>query len=233
MNVLQQDQTHSDEDRTHASSVYDQIRVDIINGTLPAGSKLKTRSMAERYEVGLTPLREALSRLSSEGWVAQSDRRGFSVVPVSVDELWDLHIARCMLNEAALRASIEYGDTNWEENVLLRYIRISRMARPEDMKSGKEVEQWNVMHRAFHTSLISECRSKRIIRHCEQLFDEMERYRRLGLTSDRSRGDVEDEHREIADAAVARKADHAVKLLNEHFTRTVEQVEHVIREIQG
>lgn len=219
-------------DRTHASNAYEQIRIDIINGTLPAASKLKTRTLAERFDVGLSPIREALSRLSSEGWVKQSDHRGFSVVPVSVDELWDLHNARCMLNESGLRASIEFGDTAWEDNVLLRCIRISRMQRPADMSVGAEAEQWNVMHRAFHTSLVSACRSNRIIHYCEQLFDEIERYRRLGLSSNNSRGHVADEHKEIADAAVARDADLAVKLLTSHFTRTVEQVEQVIRNIQ-
>lgn len=219
-------------ERTHASNVYEQIRIDIINGTLPAASKLKTRILAERFDVGLSPIREALSRLSTEGWVRQSDRKGFSVVPVSVDELWDLHNARCMLNEAGLRASIKFGETAWEEDVLLKCIRISRTQRPADMTVGAEAEKWNVMHRAFHTSLISACKSKRIIHYCEQLFDEIERYRRLGLSSNNGRSRVADEHKEIADAAVARDPEQAVQLLTSHFTRTVEQVEQVIRHIQ-
>lgn len=218
------------EERTQTSTIYNQIRADIMNGKLPAASKLKTRLLAERFDVGLSPIREALSRLSSEGWVIQSDRRGFSVVSVSVDELWDLHQARCMLNESGLRNSITYGDDEWEENVLLSCFRISRLQRPADKEISAAAEHWNALHRAYHSSLISACRSRRLVRYCEQLFDEIERYRRIGLLANSTRTHVADEHRAIADAAVARDADLAVRLLNEHFTRTVEQVEQALSE---
>lgn len=214
---------------TQTSAIYGQIRRDIVNGNLEADAKLKTRSLAQRFDVGLSPIREALSRLSTEGWVVQSDRRGFFVVPATTDELWNLHHARCMLNEIGLRESIEHGDVAWEENVLLCYIRISRLQRPGELTTADEIEAWNAEHRAFHTSLIAACRSQRIVQYCEQLFDEIERYRRLGLKSGLERGQVSDEHRDIAEAAVARDTTLAVQLLNDHFTRTVEQVDQAIR----
>lgn len=218
---------------TQASTICDRIRVDIMNGTLPPGAKLKTRALADRFRVGLSPIREALSRLSSEGWVSQNDRRGFSVVPVGVAELHDLHAARCMLNDSALRASIRNGDAAWEEHVQLSYFRLSRMERPADMTQGPEAERWNALHRAFHESLVSACGSERITRYCNQLFDEIERYRRLGATARLARGDVEDEHRKIAEAAIGRDADLAVALLNAHFDETVRRVERIIATMDG
>lgn len=217
-------------DRTQTSAVYEKIRTEIMNGTLPAGSRLKTRHLAERLNVGLSPIREALSRLSSEGWVSQSDRRGFSVVPVSIEELWDIHTARCLLNEAGLRTSIEHGDTDWEDAVLLSCIQLGRLQRPDDMSIGPEGDLWNTKHREFHLNLVSACRSQRLIQYCGKLFDEIERYRRLGLTHGARRSSPIDEHQQIANAAVARDADLAVELLNSHFAKTVEQVETVIQE---
>src|SRR4029079_1707204 len=63
---------------TLASRVYDQLRQDIISVAVEPGEKLHIRSLCERFDVGLSPVREALSRLSSEGLVAQSDHRGFA-----------------------------------------------------------------------------------------------------------------------------------------------------------
>lgn len=214
---------------TQTSAIYEQIRRDIMDGTLEADSKLKTRHLAERFNVGLSPIREALSKLSSDGWVIQSDRRGFSVVPVSIDELWDLHRTRCMLNEIGLRESIENGDVEWEEGIQLSYIRISRLQRPSEMTEPAAIHIWNAQHQAFHTSLIAACRSQRLVSYCVQLFDEIERYRRLGLTYGTARDNVSDEHREIADATVARDSTLAIRLLNEHFTRTVQDVDQAIR----
>lgn len=216
-------------ERTHTSTVYDLIRSEIMNGSLPADTKLKTRNLAMRFDVGLSPIREALSRLSSEGWVIQSERRGFSVVPATVDELWNLHHARCVLNETCLRESIEHGDMKWEENVLLSYMRMSRLQRPTSVEASAEMDHWNMQHRTFHSSLINAALSQRLVGHCEQLFDEIERYRRIGLSHRISHNDVADEHQGIAEAAVARDSTLAVRLLNAHFTRTVELVDQALR----
>src|SRR5205085_6496812 len=67
---------------TLASHVYDRLRQDIISVAIEPGEKLHIRSLCERFEVGLSPMREALSRLSSERLVAQSDHRGFAVAPM-------------------------------------------------------------------------------------------------------------------------------------------------------
>lgn len=231
MGLEQQVDTRSEvkSELTHTTVVYEKIRSQIMNGSLVPGARLKTRALADRFAVGLSPIREALSRLSTEGWVVQSDRRGFSVVPVSVEELWDLHNARCLLNEAGLRASIAEGDAAWAENVRLSCLRIACMQRPAATEDGPETETWNSLHRAFHASLVMGCTSARMVKMCNQLFDEIERYRRLGAARSPARSGVADEHQGIADAAVARDADLAVRLLLAHFTRTVEQVERVIR----
>ncbi|MGO4906959.1 GntR family transcriptional regulator [Pseudorhodobacter sp. W20_MBD10_FR17] len=215
-------------ERTQTSAIYDQIRRDIMQGVLAAETKLKTRSLAQRFEVGLSPIREALSRLSSEGWVVQSDRRGFSVVPATVEELRNLHHARCVLNEACLRESIAFGDSAWEEGVMLAYFRLSKTKRPTDIADIEAMEHWNLQHRLFHSSLINGGRSQRLVLYCEQLFDEIERYRRIGLNAGATRLNASDEHKAIADAAVARDSATAVTLLNEHFQHTLDQVEKVL-----
>lgn len=64
---------------TLASQTYERLRQDIVGAHFAPGQKLGTRQLSERYEVGLAPLREALTRLSREGLVVQHDRRGFAV----------------------------------------------------------------------------------------------------------------------------------------------------------
>ena len=99
---------------TLASQVYDRLRQDIISVAIEPGEKLHIRSLCARFDVGLSPMRKALSRLSSEGLVAQSDHRGFAVAPMGEQDLVDLTRARCWLNELAIRKSIAYGDAAWE-----------------------------------------------------------------------------------------------------------------------
>ena len=95
----------TDESRagTLASSVYDEMRNDILSGELPPGEKLRVEYMRTRYGVGASPIREALNRLSVDGVVLRVDQKGFRVAEVSVAELDELIKTRCWLEETALR----------------------------------------------------------------------------------------------------------------------------------
>lgn len=220
-------------ERTQNSTIYDEIRRDILTGRFAAGEWLKTRSLAARFDVGLSPVREALSRLTSEGWVRQSERRGFTVALLSVEELRDLHRARSLMNEVALRESIRLGDESWEEQVLLSLIRLSRHPRPAPSKPADELDRWTELHKAYHSALIGACQSKRLVYYCDHLFDELDRYRRVGVQFGSDRTDANDEHQAIADAAVARDAETAVAMLNRHYARTVQNVERALIALQA
>lgn len=212
---------------TLASIVYDRLRRDIISVAVPPGEKLHIRSLCERFDVGLSPVREALSRLTTEGLVAQSDHRGFAVAPMSEADLVDLTRARTWLNELAIRKSIEHGDAAWEEQVVLSFHRLSRTPRVAAGESGRS-EAWEVAHRNFHTSLIAASGSERLTHYCEHLFDSAERYRHVGRLAGIS-ASREGEHRALMEAAVARDAETAVRAIYRHFDHTAELVRKILR----
>jgi DNA-binding GntR family transcriptional regulator len=114
---------------TRASAVYEQLREDIAHGQLAPGAKLRVEAMCQRYGVGASPLREALSRLSAEGWVDRTDLRGFSVAPLHWDELPILTRNRIQLESLALRESIAQRDAALEDALVLLMHRLSRTPR--------------------------------------------------------------------------------------------------------
>lgn len=205
---------------TLATTAYDRLRAEIIAGTIVPGSKILTRPVCERLQIGLSPMREALNRLSAEGLVTQSDRRGFSAAPLDLADLADLTLARSALNEAALRDSIVHGDVAWEEAVLLAHHRLIRASRNQHGPSP----EWEHRHRVFHSSLLEACRSLRLRQDRAQLFDAAERYRLASRLTGRSSRNVAREHQAIADAVVGRDAETAARLLNAHVQRTAELV---------
>lgn len=210
---------------TLASAVYRRLRQDIIAGHLKPNAKLNIKQLCEQFGSALSPVREALNRLAPEGLVQQIDNRGFVVAPISVSEMNDLTLARCWMNEFALRDAITHGDTAWEENLVLALHRLSRTPRGENDEAQHET--WSRMHRDFHSALIAGCRSKRILRYCEETFLSAERYRHIARRSSKRWVNKVD-HDAITQAALDRKADLAVELLNRHFLRTAELVESVL-----
>ncbi|MCC7485631.1 MAG: FCD domain-containing protein [Burkholderiales bacterium] len=211
---------------TLASIAYQRLRSDIINARREPGGKLRVQELSEHYGVGPSPIREALNRLSRDGLVTLSDRRGFSVTPVSCEGLDELTRTRCWLNELALRQAIANGDAAWEENIVLAYHRLTRLPRYIDAGSGlkRYNPDWELAHRTFHSALIAACGSRWLLAYCEQLFDAGAHYRHLSRVSSMKRAQRRDEHRQILDASVARDADGAVALLTRHVTRTAELV---------
>src|SRR5258708_21115722 len=142
---------------TRTSAIFERLRREIIQGTLLPGEKLRIEVLRTRYNVGGTPLREAMNRLSTEGLVTQSDQRGFRVTPVSADELLELTRTRCWINEVALRESIARGGRDWEEHVLLSLHRLSRI--PIVVDNSRMNPDWSELHRVFHAALLAVCGS--------------------------------------------------------------------------
>ncbi len=217
---------------TRASSIYLLLRNEILDGKLLPGAKLNIRDLSKTYASGLSPVREALNRLSAEGLALQADNRGFKVQPVSVPELADLTQARCWVNEIGVRESIEKGNTDWEEAVILSCHRLKRTPRflPEEEMIPNP--KWAVVHKEFHQSLISACGSNWMIDTCSRLFDAAERYRNLARVAGVSRSDPRDEHQEIMSAAVDRETNLVIELLNAHFMRTAQLVQTVVGEAE-
>lgn len=202
------------------SLAFERLRGDILAGALQPAERLRIQALSERYRVGATAIREALSRLVTEGLVAVEDQRGFHVTPVSRAELHDLTQTRVRIEQMALRLAIAHGDIEWESRVLGSFHRLSRTPPP----TSPELDlQWSAMHRRFHEALIDGCGSPWMLRLCRLLYDKSERYRNLAKLKTHGRGrDAGTEHRALADAAMARDPESACRLLGEHFAETTE-----------
>lgn len=201
------------------AQLFTRLRDDVLNGVLQPGQKLKIETLRERYDVGASPVREALSMLTAEGLVQRLDQRGFRVTDISVSAFEELLRTRCWLEERALRESIENGSESWEESVLLAHHRLSRTPRSASQNDHRS-PVWEIAHRRFHMALLSACRSQFLIGYCGQLYDLNIRYRNLAGSVAYPSRNVGQEHRNICDAALARDAHRAVALLIDHYTST-------------
>ncbi|MEO8280436.1 MAG: GntR family transcriptional regulator [Ideonella sp.] len=213
---------------TRATAVYERLRSDIAHGELEPGSKLRVEAMCARYNVGASPLREALSRLSSEGLVARTDLRGFSVAPLNWDELPVLTNNRVQLESIALRESIANRDRALEDQLVLLVHRLSRTPRSLAEDHYVSNPEWETVHRDFHDALLSRCPSRWLRAFCEKLTDENYRFRQMAADQGRTMRNEHDEHVAIFEAVIEGRADDAVRALESHYRRTAEIVGAVV-----
>ena len=201
-------------------SVYEQLRADLLACRLWPGDRLKISDLCQSMGVNLGAVREALSRLSSEGLVVAAPQRGFRVAPISATELRDLTEVRIEVEARCLRRSIEVAGVEWETAIVAAHHGLTRLPERDPDDPSRANDAWSAHHAAFHRALVAGCASPWLLRLRDSLYDQSERYRRLSVPLGREARDVAREHREIMEAAVLRDADGACSLLAEHFRAT-------------
>lgn len=193
---------------------YKTLRRMIVTGALKPGDKLKIDGLRQRLDTGASPIREALSLLTSDNLVERIDQRGFRTAEVSEDNFREILELRCTLEDLALGQSVANATQAWEEDVVLAHHRMQR-AHDEDQDTFED------LHKAFHMALLANAGSPILLKFCSQLYDLNIRYRFLaGRALEYRRRDVTDEHAGILSAIVARDAGLASERLINHYKLT-------------
>ena len=203
--------------QTLSTTIANTLRAAISNGELAPASKLRLDELRVMFGVSLSPLREALSRLSAEGFVVMEDQRGYRVAPISADNLEEVTKLRAMVETFALRESITRGDDKWEGEVVASLYRLNKL---EKVEAPADKRAWEAAHRDLHYRLISACGMPLLLSFSSTLHDLNDRYRRLFLAARPFDRTVRREHTDISNAALERKADLACDIMREHIERT-------------
>jgi DNA-binding GntR family transcriptional regulator len=223
----------SDSRPTRTQDVCARLRADITMARFAPGERLKAPDLCARYGASVSVVREALSKLATERFVRVQTRHGYTVAPLTEEDLRDLTSARYEIEAAALREAVRAGDVDWEASVVAAHHRLAAIPM-SSVLSDEDVEKWHRVHEAFHAALLSACPSRRLRETATVLRAEAELYRRwmvpLGLPRE---GDVSAEHQQIADAAIARDASEAERLIRAHMQRTADSLIRGLRARDG
>jgi DNA-binding GntR family transcriptional regulator len=208
--------------KTLVEAAYQWLRRRILDGTFAPDEKLRVEHLREASRIGATPLREALSRLAAERLVRAEGQRGFRVAPMSLAELEDVTENRVLLEARAVELSVKQGDLAWEAALLAAHHLVARADKGLRGK-GASIEDRERHNAAFHDALVAACGSPWLLELRAILFDQHSRYRALALSLIQRRAegrDIEREHQEIVDAALARQHRRAAAAVEAHIRAT-------------
>lgn len=204
---------------TRVDELYARLRHDIFTARLRPGQRLKFPDLCTTYDTSVGVAREALTKLSSERLVTLQAHQGYTVAPLSADELTDLTHARIELESLAFRMAILQGDAAWESGVVAAHHLLS--LRDREAADGERGDDWYLAHEEFHTALLAGCGNRRLTEIAQGLRAEAELYRRWAAPMLHESGrDPAAEHQALARAAVDRDADLGAQLLREHIACT-------------
>lgn len=191
--------------------VEQQLREAILSGDLEPGERLLTATLAERFSVSPTPLREALHRLTGEGLVDFAPQRGARVAPLSRDACVELRDMRILLDPAAAGCSLEHADPSWRDRLSDASKQLHAAwaaANPNHAASEKA-------YRDFYGVLVEACPSGRLRRFSRMTRDEEARYRIVVLRGVEVAELGEHHDRVVAAALEARGDDLKTSIVDE------------------
>ncbi|MDJ0782288.1 MAG: GntR family transcriptional regulator [Desulfosarcinaceae bacterium] len=209
--------------RTSGSKIYTILRREIITGRHRPAARLAVGRLADRFGTSVSPVRDALQKLSQEGLVTIKPRSGYFVTHMTLKELQDLLELREILETAALDRAAGRID----------HQQLDRLAHLHDRYTGDDpasYDRYTQENRQFHVALAEASGNRELARQIGHLLDRLARF----MVMTRTGKTMPDSHAQIlsalrkADGAAARRA-----LLQELRTARRKILERVMDEESG
>jgi len=201
-----------------AAKVLQVLKQDVLTGIYAPGQKLKMSELKLRYQVGVNPLREALSQLVVMQLVEVQDQRGYRVCPVTQGELIDIYDTRARIESLCVGLAIERGDGAWEAGIVAAAYRLQSNAGL--LQAEGDMQAWEHLHQQFHYAIAKGCGSEELLRVRLDLYEKASRYRNLWLQHNAGHGafDVNQmEHEQLVSAVLSRDLSTAQTLIQQHI----------------
>ena len=142
--------------------VYDQVKLMAVTYQFRPGERINEIGLAGRLKVSRTPLREALNRLVSEGFLTVLHNRGFFGRMLDAKEIFDLYEFRCETEQTIARLVCARAS----DQALVELGELARQ-RPEE-EEGKSLAA--LQHdEAFHLGIASLTGNREFMRSLEAI----------------------------------------------------------------
>lgn len=191
--------------------IYDHLRQAILDGILKPGDRLVERDIAAKYSVSRTPVREALRKLESEGYLEYIPRKGEVVRGFNVDEIKEIYDIRKALECLIVRNAIK--NITEQEIATLNAI-------VEQLEKEANDHQAHVTFKGLHDFdelLLSAARMPLAAEFIHTLQETLTRYRKINLSHAPRRRSAINEHKEILQAIIDKDIDRAEKAICQHI----------------
>ena len=212
---------------SQSDNAYNKIRDAITYGKFNPGERLVEHQVCDSFQVGRTPLREALRRLQTEGYVDFVPNKGVTISKLSIDDVEQIYDIIAMLEGHATELA-------------------ARQLTPEDIKrlialnkkmiqlNGKQnFRQWLEHNAMFHAHIVQASGNQHLSKLVTGLRDRLYRYRFLSVTILGQSGKYSGDHEKILAALRDKEAKQAGKLMHNHVSYVTGLMVDLLRQSPG
>jgi len=201
-------------------SVSDQLRDEILDGRLPAGSRLVETDLAERFGVSRGPIRDALTELARGGLAVDLPRRGTFVSSLTGEDLEEVYVIRRAIEEAAVRLAIAKASEAEITQMFEVLAEVEAAYRGDDLAAAWEADM------AFHRTYCRLSGNGRLLTLFDHLAAQTVLLMRTALAARESLGWTPpvELHRHIANSIAGRDVRGAIDAVGAHYQYTEDRL---------
>ena len=203
--------------------VYEQLKTMSVSYELKPGERLNEGELAKRLGVSRTPLREALNRLNTEGFLRFTPGKGFFCRELDAHEIFDLYELRKSIEVASVRLAVKRAKDE-EIDALLAFLDATG-PDPGDRSSIELVE----LDETFHERLMAMSDNAEMLRVLRNVNARIRFVRWIDMDSI-NRSNTQAEHRAVLHALKGRDEGTCVYVLERHIDRRLDTITSAIKE---
>jgi len=207
---------------SNVDKAYEAIKDMLIAYRFKPGERVNEVELAKRLGVSRTPLREALNRLTAEGFLSFIGGRGFFCREFKPREIFELYQLRTVLEVAAARMAAEQA-TEAEIDGLEQFL---DETGPDDGR--RTSEEMVALDEQFHEQLMMFARNAEMLQLLRNLNDRIRFFRWIDMDTRRQR--TQNEHRAVLEAIRCREPDRAAAAMEGHISRRLDEITGGIKE---
>jgi len=196
---------------------YTQIKGRVFDFQWLPGERFSENELARELGISRTPVREALLRLASEGYIEVSPRSGWSVKTLDFVQLEELYDIRTILELAAVRRLCKMESVPALKQLQSVWL-VPHRDRQADWKQVAQLDE------SFHEVLVEAAGNREMANMHREVTERIRIIRRLDFTKSERINSTYDEHAKILRAILQRKSDHAQLLLRSHIKASSAEV---------
>jgi DNA-binding GntR family transcriptional regulator len=190
------------------TKIYEILRNEIITLCLSPGEPLLEQTLARRFKVSRTPIREVLRRLNHEGLVEIIPQKGAFVAVIGLSDVHEVFQIREALEGLAARIAASRMDKGQLDSI-------------EHKLSERSMEEAAQAGARLHQFILEATENRRLLSMMEILKGQIDRLRAVaGRFPGRTSKSIE-EHKEILTALKAKNGELAEKAMRRHIRSTM------------
>jgi DNA-binding GntR family transcriptional regulator len=207
--------------------VYKSLRLDIVSGKIPSGTRITETAVAQSLNVSRTPVREALQKLTQERLLTSIPQAGYIVEDLSDNEIQDLFTTRMEIEQVAIQKAIENITVEELKNLDDNLEQIKAA-----IKSGEDFKITQ-LDLEFHNIIYKAARSQSLFRVCKNLSDLTIKYRH-GLNLVPNLWDeLLQQHIKIYQALISKDKQKAVKAIESYAQQTTSHLIDIMKKVRS